>query len=51
MFNGGRWARYHQTKLANAAFVAALGSKLEVCYYFVSFVFALTCFDGVLMVL
>lgn len=29
LFGGGRWVRYQQTKLANATFVAALGSKLE----------------------
>lgn len=28
LLNGGRWERYHQTKLANATFTAALGDKL-----------------------
>lgn len=29
IFNGGKWERYHQTKLANACFAAALTSKLQ----------------------
>lgn len=29
LFNGAKWERYHQTKLANACFTAALAAKLE----------------------
>lgn len=29
IFNGGRWSRYHQSKLANAVFMVALSEKLE----------------------